>query len=126
MAAHSALPLDMAGSAAFGWVLGASAHAVGWPIPRGGSQRLANALASYFESLGGEIHLNAEIRSLDDLRGADAVLCDITPRQFLKIAGSRLPDGYHRQLERYRYGPGVFKLDWALSGPIPWRDSRRL
>lgn len=126
MAAHSILPLDMAGSAAFGWVLGASAHAVGWPIPRGGSQSLANALASYFESLGGQIHLNAEIRSLEELRGADVLLCDITPRQFLKIGGSRLPDGYHRRLQRYRYGPGVFKLDWALSGPIPWRDSRCL
>jgi phytoene dehydrogenase-like protein len=126
MAAHSILPLEMAGSAAFGWVLGASAHAVGWPVPRGGSQSIANALASYFESLGGRIMLNTEIRSLDDLSAGATVLCDVTPRQFLRIAGDRLPAGYRRRLERYRYGPGVFKLDWALSAPIPWRNARCL
>ena len=126
MAAHSILPLDQVGSAAFAWILGASAHAVGWPIPRGGSQRIASALASYFESLGGQIHLNSEIRSLDELRGAAAILCDVTPRQFLRITADCLPAGFRRRLERYRYGPGVFKLDWALSGPIPWRDPRCL
>jgi phytoene dehydrogenase-like protein len=126
MAAHSILPLDMLGSAAFGWVLGASAHAVGWPIPRGGSQAIANALASYFESLGGRIVLNTEVRSLQEFSADATVLCDITPRQFLRIAGDRLPPGFQRRLRRYRYGPGVFKLDWALNGPIPWRDTRCL
>lgn len=121
IAAHSVLPLDALGSAAFGWVLAIAAHAVGWPIPRGGSQRIANALASYFESLGGRIIANTTIRSLNDLDSKTAlVLCDVTPRQFLEIAGSRLPDDFRRQLESYRYGPGVFKLDWALSAPIPW------
>ena len=126
MAAHSILPLDRPGSAAFGWVLGASANAVGWPIPRGGSQAIANALASYFESLGGIILPNTEIRSLHDFGTQAVVMCDVTPRQFLRIANSRLPPGFQRRLERYRYGPGVFKLDWALNGPIPWRNSRCL
>jgi phytoene dehydrogenase-like protein len=120
-AAHSVLPLDALGSAAFGWVLAAAGHAVGWPIPRGGSQAIANALASYFESLGGRIVTNSRIGSLDELPDASLVLCDVTPRQFAAIAGNRLPDRFHRQLEAYRYGPGVFKIDWALSAPIPWK-----
>jgi phytoene dehydrogenase-like protein len=120
-AAHSVLPLDALGSAAFGWVLAAAAHAVGWPIPRGGSQAIANALASYFESLGGRIVVNHPVQSLDELGDPALVLCDVTPRQFLAIAGSRLPDRFCRQLEAYRYGPGVFKIDWALRAPIPWR-----
>ncbi len=119
-AAHSVRPLDAFGSAAFGWVLAAAGHAVGWPIPRGGSQAISNALASYFESLGGSIVTNSPIASLDELAGAALVLCDVTPRQFAAIAGSRLPDSFHRRLEAYRYGPGVFKVDWALSAPIPW------
>lgn len=120
-AAHSVLPLDALGSAAFGWVLAAAGHAVGWPIPRGGSQAIANALASYFESLGGRIVTNSRIQSLDELEDASLVLCDVTPRQFVAIAGNRLPDHFSRQLEAYRYGPGVFKVDWALSAPIPWK-----
>src|ERR1019366_6148256 len=120
-AAHSVLPLDALGSAAFGWVLAAAGHAVGWPIPRGGSQAIANALASYFESLGGRIVTNSRIQSLDELEDASLVLCDVTPRQFVAIAGNRLPDRFSRQLEAYRYGPGVFKVDWALSAPIPWK-----
>ena len=120
-AAHSVLPLDALGSAAFGWVLAAAAHAVGWPIPRGGSQSIANALASYFESLGGRIVANSRIQSLDELGDASLVLCDVTPRQFVALAANRLPDRFSRQLEAYRYGPGVFKVDWALSAPIPWK-----
>jgi phytoene dehydrogenase-like protein len=123
MAAHSILPLDMAGSAAFGWVLALAAHAVGWPIPRGGSQSIANALVSYFESLGGVVVSGQEVSSVRDLPSDALVLCDVTPRQLLRIAGDRLPDSYCRKLREYRYGPGVFKLDWALSSPIPWRDA---
>jgi len=122
MAAHSILPLEMRGSAAVAWVLSLAAHAVGWPIPRGGSQRIANALASYFRSLGGKIVANHEVRSIDEFPDGALVLCDVTPRQLLRIASDRLPDSYCRKLERYRYGPGVFKLDWALSAPIPWRN----
>lgn len=121
IAAHSILPLEALGSAAFGWVLGAAGHAVGWPFPRGGAQAITNALASYFQSLGGTIVVNHRIQSLDDLRDASLVLCDVTPRQFVGIAGTRLPASFRRTLERYRYGPGVFKMDWALSVPIPWR-----
>jgi phytoene dehydrogenase-like protein len=122
-AAHSIMPLERPVSAAFGWVLGVTAHAVGWPIPRGGSGSISRALASYFESLGGRIVAGTPVRSLDEFRDASAIVCDITPRQLLNIAGGRLPDAFCRKLERYRYGPGVFKLDWALDGPIPWRNA---
>jgi len=121
IAAHSVMPLEALGSAAFGWVLAAAGHAVGWPIPRGGSQAIANALASYFESLGGSIVANHRIQSLAELGDASLILCDVTPRQFVVIAGNRLPDRFSRKLEAYRYGPGVFKIDWALSAPIPWK-----
>jgi phytoene dehydrogenase-like protein len=121
-AAHSLLPLEALGSAAFGWVLAIAAHAVGWPIPRGGSQSIANALASYFQSLGGQIITNTPIRSLADLGDAQLILCDVTPRQFAAIAAGRLPDSFQRKMEKYRYGPGVFKIDWALSAPIPWKS----
>jgi phytoene dehydrogenase-like protein len=123
LAAHSVLPLEEYGSAAIAWVLGAAAHGGGWPIPRGGSQRIANALASYFESLGGRIVTNTTVRSLDECDDAGIVLCDVTPRQFLELAGDRVPGSFRRQLEVYRYGPGVFKIDWALNAPIPWRSS---
>lgn len=121
LAAHSMLPLELQPSAAFGLVLGITAHAIGWPIPRGGSQQIANALASYLGSLGGEIVTEARVDSLDELPTARAVLCDITPRQLLRIAGHRLSAGFRRKLERYRYGPGAYKIDWALDSPIPWR-----
>lgn len=120
MAAHSILPLEAPGSAAFGWVLMLSAHAVGWPVPRGGSQRIAQALASYFESLGGEILTSSCVKSLDELEPS-LVLCDVTPRQFLALAAHKLPDGYRRKMENWRYGPGVFKIDWAMDAPIPWK-----
>jgi phytoene dehydrogenase-like protein len=120
-AAHSILPLERAPSAAAGLVLAALAHAYGWPIPRGGSQKIADALASYLRSLGGEIVTGHRVEALTQLPPARAVLLDVTPRQLLRIAGDRLPANYRRALGRYRYGPGVFKLDWALDGPIPWR-----
>jgi phytoene dehydrogenase-like protein len=118
LAAHSIMPLENPASGAIGLALGAAAHAVGWPIPRGGSQRIADALAGYFCSMGGEIAAATRIGSLPD---APLVLCDISPRQLVAIAGDRLPERYRGALSRYRYGPGVFKMDFALDGPIPWR-----
>ena len=120
MAGHSLLPLDMRPSAAFVLVLGITAHAGGWPIARGGSQRIAHSLASYLRSLGGDIVTDTPIASLDQLPSAHVILCDITPRQLLRLAGARLTPKFRRKLERYRYGPGICKMDWALSGPIPW------
>jgi len=120
-AAHSMLPLDTAPSAAFGIVLALAGHAVGWPVSRGGSQRLADALAAHLRSLGGTIETGRPVASLDELPVGDApVLLDVSPRQLLRMAGRRLPGVYRRRLSRYRHGPGVFKLDWALDGPIPW------
>ncbi len=121
LAAHSMLPLTRMPSAAFGLILGVLAHAVGWPFPRGGSQRLADGLASYLESLGGELETGHRVESLAELAGESAVLLDVTPRQLLSLAGEALPARYRRALERFRYGPGAFKVDWALDGPIPWR-----
>jgi phytoene dehydrogenase-like protein len=121
LAAHSMLRLDRPPSAAFGLVLGLLAHAVGWPFPRGGSQCLSDALASYLRSLGGEIETGRHVESLAELGEAQLVLLDVTPSGLLALAGDRLPSLYRRLLERYRYGPGVFKLDWALDGPIPWQ-----
>jgi phytoene dehydrogenase-like protein len=120
MAAHAFMPLERSPTAAFGLILGILGHVVGWPLPRGGSQQVVNALASYLRTLGGEIVTGMPVLSLDDLPPARAVLCDVTPRQLLQLAGPRLHAGYRRQLARYRYGPGAFKVDWALSGPIPW------
>lgn len=121
MCGHSMLPLNRATSAAAGLIMGMLGHAVGWPLPRGGSQQIVDAMAAYLRSLDGEIVTGAEVKSLDMLPAARVVLCDITPRQLLRIAGSRLPSSYQHKLRRYRYGPGVFKLDLALDGPIPWR-----
>ncbi|HYN50864.1 MAG TPA: NAD(P)/FAD-dependent oxidoreductase [Thermoleophilaceae bacterium] len=117
-AAHSMLSLKAPVSAAFGLVLALSAHAVGWPVARGGSQRLADALGSHLRELGGRVEVGRRVHSLDGL--AKPLLLDVTPRGLLGIAGDRLPWLYRRGLERYRYGPGIFKLDWALDGPIPW------
>jgi phytoene dehydrogenase-like protein len=121
MSAHSFLPLEQEISAAFGLMLGVFGHAVGWPIPRGGSQRIVDALAAYLQSLGGEIVTGVEVKSIDSLPSARAVLFDVTPRQLLRIAGHHLPNSYKRSLQHYHYGPGVFKLDYALDGPIPWK-----
>jgi phytoene dehydrogenase-like protein len=120
-AAHSFLALEDAGTAAFGLLLSVSGHAVGWPIARGGSQNVADALASYFRSLGGEIATSAPVEHLDELRPARAILLDVSPRQVLSLAGDAVPPGYRRVLERYRFGSAAFKLDWALDGPVPWK-----
>jgi phytoene dehydrogenase-like protein len=121
IAAHGMLPLDHLLTAAFGLVLGAMTHVAGWVMPRGGSQELSNALAAHLRSLGGEIVTGSRVASIDDLPPARAVLCDLSPKPFLAIAGHRLPAAYRRTLERYRYGMGVFKVDYALDAPIPWR-----
>ncbi|HEX8432677.1 MAG TPA: NAD(P)/FAD-dependent oxidoreductase [Longimicrobium sp.] len=121
-AAHSMVPLTQSPTAAFGLTLAAAGHSVGWPIARGGSRSIAAALASYLRSLGGEIITGAPVENIDELRGARTILLDLTPRQVLRIAGHRLPARYRGALERYRYGAGSFKMDWALSGPIPWRS----
>ncbi len=119
-AAHSFLPLDQPPSAMFGLLLGTLGHAFGWPFPRGGSQSLADALVSYLASLGGEIFPESPVRSVEDVPRTRAVLFDVSPRQLLEIAGEHFTEGYNKGLKRYRYGPGVFKVDFALDGPIPW------
>ena len=119
-AAHSTLSLRRRPSASFGLVLTLLGHAVGWPIPRGGSQAIADALASYLRSLGGEIVTGRRVESIDELPSARAMLFDVTPRQLVRLAGHRFPARYRRALERYRYGAGVFKVDFALDGPVPW------
>jgi phytoene dehydrogenase-like protein len=121
LAAHSMLPLTKPTSAAFGLVLGMLGHAVGWPLPRGGSQTLADALAAHLRSLGGEIECGRSVESLGELPPGSTVLLDVTPRQLVHLAGDRLRGTYRRRLQGYRYGPGVFKLDLALDGPIPWK-----
>ncbi|MBL0745035.1 phytoene desaturase family protein [Chryseolinea lacunae] len=120
MAAHSMLPLDSMTTAAIGWVLCIAAFRGGWPVAKGGSQQIANALASYFVSIGGKIETNTEVKSLSQLPNAKAVLLDVTPRQVLGIAGHKLSSLYTWQLKRYRYGMGVFKVDWALDGAVPF------
>jgi phytoene dehydrogenase-like protein len=125
LAAHSFLALDRPLSASFGMVLGIAAHAIGWPIPRRGAQSLTNALADYFtHALGGRISANNPIRNLRDLPACDITMCDITPRQLLALTGegppATLTPGYRRQLAKYKYGPAAFKVDFALSRPIPW------
>jgi len=119
-AAHSFLPMEERPSAMFGFVLGVLGHAVGWPFPKGGAQAIADALASYLVSLGGEIRTGVRVRDVAEVPKTRAVLFDLTPRQILEAAGEHFPGRYRRALSRYRYGPGVFKLDYALDGPIPW------
>lgn len=122
IAAHSMLSLDQLASASFGLVLAAAGHANGWPVSRGGSQKIADALASVFVSLGGDIVTGHRVDTIGDLlRPGHAVLCDLTPREILRIAGNLLPKNYRRKLERFRYGAAAYKIDWALSEPIPWR-----
>jgi phytoene dehydrogenase-like protein len=121
-AAHSILPLDAPLTAGVGLTLHLLAHLVGWCFPRGGAQQLTNALAAHLRSLGGEVVTGHPVDSIDELPPARAILCDLSPRPFLRIAGHRLPPGFRRALERYRYGPAAFKVDWALDGPIPWRN----
>jgi phytoene dehydrogenase-like protein len=120
VSAHSMLPLEQVTSAASGLVLATVGHVYGWPMPRGGSQHIVDALAAYLRVLGGEIITSMEVKNIDALPHARAILFDVTPRQLLRIAGHRLPTGYKRSLQHYRYGPGSFKIDYALDGPIPW------
>ncbi|HKW11462.1 MAG TPA: NAD(P)/FAD-dependent oxidoreductase, partial [Gemmatimonadaceae bacterium] len=122
IAAHAIQPLTHAGTSAFALVLAVASHVVGWPIPRGGSRNITAALHSYFTQLGGRVETGTPVRTLADLPEARAVLLDLTPRQVLEIAAERLPHGYRRALSRFRYGPGVFKVDWALADAVPWRD----
>lgn len=121
LAAHAMIPLDRTATAAFGIILAVLAHGVGWPIVKGGSQGLADALADCFRDSGGEIQTGETVCSRDDLPKADYYFFDVTPRQLLNIGGLDLPAYYRRRLSRFRYGPGVCKVDWALSGPIPWK-----
>ena len=120
-AAHSFLPMEQAPSAAFGLVLSTVGHAAGWPFPKGGSQKIADALVSYLRSLGGEVYVGVRVRAVEEVPRTRAVLFDLTPRQLLEISGHRFTGRYRRALGRFRYGPGVFKVDFALDGPIPWK-----
>lgn len=122
VAAHSALRMEDPASAAFGLVLSIAGHAVGWPFPEGGAQSLTDALLSHLVDLGGEIVIDCPVISLDDLPQSKLILCDITPRQLLQIAGDKLPSVYKHQMSRFTYGPGSFKLDWALDAPVPWKN----
>ncbi|MBA2393880.1 MAG: NAD(P)/FAD-dependent oxidoreductase [Ktedonobacteraceae bacterium] len=121
MAAHSMLSLDQPTSAAPALLLGTVGHVVGWPFPRGGSQMISDALAAHLRVLGGEIVTGVEVKSFAALPPARVALFDVTPRQLLRIAGEQLSAGYTRALQRYRYGPGSFKIDYALDGPVPWK-----
>lgn len=122
MAAHSMLSFGTWGSAGYGILLGALAHLAGWPLVEGGSERLAEALAARIRAAGGEIHTRTPVTELDTLPPARSVLLDLTPRQVLALGGTRFPPGYRRRLSRFRYGPGVFKIDYALDGPLPWSE----
>src|SRR4030095_2644575 len=121
IAAHSFLPLEKPVSSAFALVLGLAGHAVGWPIPRSGAQQISNALADYLRELGGSIELNRRIENLDELPKSRAILLDCFVWEFLRIAGRQLPLGYRQRLEKLRHAPGIFKIDYALSSPIPWK-----
>jgi phytoene dehydrogenase-like protein len=123
MAAHSAQPLHTPVSQAIGLVLGLCAHAGGWPFPRGGAQAISDALAACLRAAGGGVLTEAPVTALPD---APLVLCDMTPRQMLSLAGARFPEPFRRALAAFRYGPGAYKLDWALDGPIPWRAAECL
>jgi len=122
LAAHGILPFHKMATAAIGLVLGIAAHTVGWPFPKGGAHNLTKAMAKHFQSLGGKIETEAEITSLTQLPPTDTILFNITPTQILNIAGKKLPASYIRKLQDYKYGSGVFKLDFALNDPIPWID----
>jgi phytoene dehydrogenase-like protein len=121
LAAHSILPLNKIPSAAFGLVLCITGHAAGWPIPAGGAGSISSALSGYFASLGGTLVTGHKVDSFTDLPDARAMFFDTAPGQLLRIYDHRLPAGYKKSLQNFRYGPGVFKIDWALSGPIPWK-----
>ena len=121
MAAHAMRPLSAPATSAFALVLMALGHAVGWPVARGGSQALVSAMRALLESLGGKLETGREVRSLRELPPTSVVLFDVSPRQLVQICGEELPAHYRRALGRYRYGSGVFKVDYALAGAVPWR-----
>ena len=121
LASHSFLALDEPLSSAFGILMAVPAHAVGWPIARGGSQSVTNALCKHLAKLGGKVTTSSRVDSLDSLSDYDMVLCDVTPRQLIAMSGQQLSEGYKSRLKGFRYGPGVFKVDYALSAPIPWK-----
>ncbi len=123
LAAHSFLSLDEPLSAAFGIILAAAAHAVGWPIPRGGAQSITSALCAHLASLGGTIKISTRIEDFSAVENYNIILCDLTPHQLLRIARNRFPTRFARKLAKYRYGPGVFKVDYALHHPIPWKSA---
>ncbi|MEP6779183.1 MAG: NAD(P)/FAD-dependent oxidoreductase, partial [Gemmatimonadaceae bacterium] len=120
-AAHSLLALDQPATTGYALALIIGAHKYGWPVARGGSQNVVNAMAAYLKTLGGEIITNTPVNSLRELPDSRAVLCDVTPQQLLKIAGDDLPSSYQSRLKTFRYGLGIFKMDWALNSPVPWR-----
>jgi phytoene dehydrogenase-like protein len=126
LGAHSIQPLENLSTGGYSLMLGVTGHAYGWPVARGGSQKIADALAAHLRTLGGGVVTGRRVASMADLPPARAYLFDVTPRQLLAIAGDALPSGYRRELQAFRYGEGVFKLDWALDAPIPWRDPRCL
>ncbi len=121
MGVHSIMDMNKASSAASGLMLAVAAHVNGWPIPQGGAQSITDAMAAYFRTLGGNIICNFEIASLEQLPAHDILLADITPIQFLKMTSPQLPDTYRNKIENYQYGPGVFKMDWVLDQPVPWK-----
>jgi phytoene dehydrogenase-like protein len=121
IAAHANMPLDQSPTAAFGLLLGMLGHVGGWPLPKGGSQKISDALASYFTSLKGRIVTGTPISSTHELPSSRVILVDITPQQLLRFAGDEFPPSYRWELQKYQYGPAVFKVDWALNSPIPWR-----
>jgi phytoene dehydrogenase-like protein len=121
LAAHSFLSLDEPLSAAFAISMAVPAHAVGWPIPRGGAQAITDALCGVLSSLGGKVRASSRVQSLSALGDYDLILCDLTPRQLIALGKEKLSNSYKRQLERFRYGPGAFKVDYALNAPIPWK-----
>jgi phytoene dehydrogenase-like protein len=121
MGAHSIMNMNKAAGSASGLMLTAAAHANGWPIPQGGAQNITDAMADYFKSLGGIILTGQEINSLEQLPPYDVLLSDVTPLQFLKMAAFKLTDGYKSKVRKYTYGPGVFKMDWILDKPVPWK-----
>lgn len=123
LAAHSSLALEEPLSTAFGLMMAIPAHAVGWPIARGGSQAITNALCRHLEKLGGKVRTASPVEQIRNLPQSEVFLCDVTPKQLIRLAGDRLSPSFQRSLAQYRYGPGVFKVDYALSSPIPWKAS---
>ena len=120
IAAHSVTPLEFTGSSAAGLLLQVAGHAVGWPMPRGGAHSVTKAMVSYLQSLGGKVETGVKVNSLDDLPQSNSILLDVGARDLASIAGDSLSPGYRRRLESFQYGPGVFKMDWALDEQIPW------